>query len=562
MNSLLQLKTQRIIGLSLLEEENILEAIKSFERYMGFLGTFADADNDTQIKIVKEITTTKITFLNKLNSLAKKYIDEENFEKAIICLTEVVRYWSDNALCLIDYIKCLNKIGQTELMYKMINQLLSILPKNNSKFDKKVAVMYEQIGEYDKAIEYFKKHLENTPQEQISYNDYSILSGYYYTKYDNTHDIKYCVETIKYLKLANNLKSDNKNIIRNILYTANVMNDYKTQKVCLDKLLSFKPVENVDLFHKAILGIKCKNIKDFYKYYDTRFLREDIPTWFPNIENKPMWKGENLENKTLLVHFEQGFGDTFLMSGFIPKLAKLAKNVIFVVQNNLQSIISESFSSIKNLSVLSIQADLTNLDFDYYIPTMSIPSALNLPVEELSFNSQYIFANPELTEEFRKRFFNNDKLKIGLAFAGNKKINGNIHLKDIPVSEFLQLDNIEGIELYSLAKDFTEKDFVNFKNNKVNILADYMHDFNYTASIVDNCDIIISADNVILNLAGSMNKKTFGLFNWYYEYRWYDLTGEDCGWYKSVKPFVNPKMDDWKSSISKVTEEIKHLVEK
>ena len=69
-------------------------------------------------------------------------------------------------------------------------------------------------------------------------------------------------------------------------------------------------------------------------------------------------------------------------------------------------------------------------------------------------------------------------------------------------------------------------------------------------------------DNVILNLAGAMNKKTYGLFNWYYEYRWYDLTGEDCGWFKSVKPFVNPKMDDWKTSISKVTEEIKQIAEK
>lgn len=562
MDSLLQLKTQRVIGLSLLEEENILEAIKSFERYMGFLGTFVDADKDTQIKIVKEITTTKIAFLNKLNSLAKKYMNEENFEKAIICLTEVVRYWSDNALCLIDYIKCLNKIGQIELMNKMINQLLLVLPKEDSKLDKKVAFMYEQIGEYDKAIEFFKKFLENTPQEKISYNDYSILSGYYYAKYDDTHDIKYCDETIKYLKIANNLKPNDKHIIRNILYTANVMNDYETQKECLDKLLGFTPVEDMDLFHKAITGIKQKNIKDFYKYYDTRFTREDAPAWFPNVGNKPIWRGEDLSDKTLLVHFEQGFGDTFLMTGFIPKLAKLAKKVIYVVQNHLQSIISESFSSVKNLEILPIQADVTKLDFDYYIPTMSIPSALNLPIEELSFDSQYIFANPELTEEFKKRFFNNDKLKVGLSFAGNKKITGNIHLKDIPVSEFLPLDNIEGIELYSLAKDLTEKDFAGFKNNKVNILADYMHDFNYTASIVDNCDIIISADNVILNLAGSMNKKTFGLFNWYYEYRWYDLTSEDCGWFKSVKPFVNPKMDDWKSSISKLTEEIKHLVEK
>ena len=77
MDSLLQLKTQRIIGLSLLDEENILEAIKSFEKYMGFLGTFVNADNDTQIKIVKEITTVKIAFLGKLHNLAKNVLKKK-----------------------------------------------------------------------------------------------------------------------------------------------------------------------------------------------------------------------------------------------------------------------------------------------------------------------------------------------------------------------------------------------------------------------------------------------------------------------------------------------------
>ena len=562
MNSLLQLKTQRIIGLSLLDEENILEAIKSFEKYMGFLGTFVNADNDTQIKIVKEITTVKIAFLGKLHNLAKKCIEEKNYDNALICLTEVVRYWSDNVLCLIDYALCLDKMGQIELRNKIIAQLHSVLPKNNPELCKETAMMYEKIGEYEKAIEYFNNYINETAETKISYNDYSILAGFNYALYDKTHDIQYCEKTIENLKIADSLNPNNKGILRNIIYTANVMNDYKTQEEYLRKILGIKPICHEDLFHKSIISLKQKDVKSFYENYDERFVREDKPVWFPNIEDKPMWRGENLADKTLLVHFEQGFGDTLLMSGFIPRLTKLAKKVIFVVQNHLLSLIDESFSNLENLVVLPIQDDVTKLDFDYYIPTMSIPIALDLPVEDLSFDSQYLFANSGLTEEFKKRFFNNDKLKIGIAFAGNKKVTGNIHLKDIPVSAFLPLDNIEGIELYSLAKDLTEKDFVDFKNNKVNVLADYMHDFTYTASIIDNCDIIISADNVILNLAGAMNKKTYGLFNWYYEYRWYDLTGEDCGWFKSVKPFVNPKMDDWKTSISKVTEEIKQIAEK
>ena len=89
-------------------------------------------------------------------------------------------------------------------------------------------------------------------------------------------------------------------------------------------------------------------------------------------------------------------------------------------------------------------------------------------------------------------------------------------------------------------------------------------DFNtffVTAAAIENCDLIISSDNVILNIAGVMNKKTFGLFNYYNDHRWFDLTGDDVVYYKSVKPFVNTEMDDWEQTLDKVVNEIKNLKE-
>ena len=91
----------------------------------------------------------------------------------------------------------------------------------------------------------------------------------------------------------------------------------------------------------------------------------------------------------------------------------------------------------------------------------------------------------------------------------------------------------------------------NLKNKYINI-ANSFNSFEDTAAAIMNCDIIISSDNCILNLAGALNKKTYGLFNWCYEFRWFDLSGEDVSWYKSVKPFINEKMNDWSPTIKKV----------
>ena len=53
-----------------------------------------------------------------------------------------------------------------------------------------------------------------------------------------------------------------------------------------------------------------------------------------------------------------------------------------------------------------------------------------------------------------------------------------------------------------------------------------------------------------------MGKKTIGIYNYHYEFRWYDLSGEDCGWYKSVKPIVNDPYDNWDKSMQKAIIEI------
>ena len=74
-------------------------------------------------------------------------------------------------------------------------------------------------------------------------------------------------------------------------------------------------------------------------------------------------------------------------------------------------------------------------------------------------------------------------------------------------------------------------------------------DFTDTACAVKNMDLIISTDNVILNLAGALGVKTIGLFNKQTNYRWFKTTGSNVGWYSSVYPLQNKMQDDWSESL-------------
>ena len=91
-------------------------------------------------------------------------------------------------------------------------------------------------------------------------------------------------------------------------------------------------------------------------------------------------------------------------------------------------------------------------------------------------------------------------------------------------------------------------------------LGKIFKDFSDTAGAIENCDLIITTDSSVLNLAGALGKKTFCLFNKYTEWRWYNLDAGDTGWYKSVKPFHAKKVNDFKPEIEKICEEIKELI--
>ena len=81
-----------------------------------------------------------------------------------------------------------------------------------------------------------------------------------------------------------------------------------------------------------------------------------------------------------------------------------------------------------------------------------------------------------------------------------------------------------------------------------------------TANAISGLDLVISTDNVLLNLAGALGVKTLGLFNKYPNYRWFDLSGENVVWYESVKPLQCQVEDDWDSLFNQVEEIVKTLI--
>ena len=554
MDNLLKLQTQSVVHLALLEQGKIIDSIKTFEKYQNYLKTFKDADEQTQEIILKEMNKLREEYFSKLITFGSRYLVKGEYSKAALCFTEVLQYVQKDVYLLINYIICLYKLEQFDLEEEFIEYLKTLIPQDNAELFKDLSKFYIQIEKTTDALSNLFKYAEIIGEENLSAEDYNMLGMLYNDLYVNHgRNLEDAFESLEFYLKADEINPLSQKTTRNIALASALVNNTNIAKMYWDKLFKLGGITKEDLLEYSMFCFKIGDFENFYKYYDNRF---EVDT-YKNIyikSDKPLWKGENLSNKTLLIQSEQGFGDTFLMSGYLPRILKTAKKIIFLAQGEVCSLLKESF---KDIEVLPInQTDITKLEYDYHIPTMSIPSVLKLTKENISVVGGYLKTNCDLTEKYKEKYFDNDKLKIGFAFMGNIK---GKQLRDIPLKEFLPFDNLENVELYSLTIDIDEKEYKIFKNNKIHVFNDVIKDFSDTASLVENCDIIITSDNCILNLAGALGKKTIGLFNWNYEARWFDLTGKDCGWFTSVKPIVNEEMNNWKPSIEKAIEEVKAL---
>lgn len=407
---------------------------------------------------------------------------------------------------------------------------------------KVLAHIYHQLEDYFTACKYMNRYIINGSSSQVTAEDNNILGFYYERLYTITsHHLYDLNKAIDNFLLASNKKPNNKNYLKNVTITASKANQQGLAGRYWKKIFKLGGLTNDDKFDYSAYCLKNGDFEGWEKYYEYRFDKETNPTVIPKID-KPRWDGsQDISDKTLLVCYEQGYGDTILMAGYLPRLTKIAKKVIYVVQDSLTALIRNSFKDIGVISATDFKTRF--LDYDYYIPSMSIPMALKLNRDNISVGKGYL----KPTKTFGDALFNNDKIKIGLSLSGNK--NGDT-TRDIPISAIKSLTKLKNVQLYLLNKD------VNINNPDIIKLGDTFKNFNDTAGAMVNCDIVISADNVLLNLAGALGVKTFGLFNYHNQFRYFDLTGDDIVWYTSVKPFVCNDVDNWKEVIDRVIKEI------
>lgn len=414
--------------------------------------------------------------------------------------------------------------------------------ENKEELQKTAGALFKS-KEYEKSLGCYQKLINSGFEDAFTYN----MIGHLYKKIDEYDTLDKQIENYQKSLLLNENFSG---ALRNIALACARAEKYDDSTKYFKKLFEIDPTPD-DYFYYACMRIKLKDFEEGWKYYEYRFAKIFGPTTYPLIE-KPPWQGENIKDKTLLIRYEQGFGDSLQFFRYIKQIRPRVGKIIFVVQKELFDLFKLNADGIE---IVSSQPPLEELNFDYHLPIMSLPLVLNIAPDDFPYSEGYIKADSKKVEQYRQKYFDNDCLKIGISWHG--ALLGNPR-RNVPLSTFLQLKELgENVKIYSFQKENTAKNLKNIANRmEIVNLGQTFDDFSDTAAAMENLDLFITSDNGIFNLAGAMGKKTYVLLGKDSEWRWF-LDDKKTPWYDSVTIFKKEKeTDSWNLAMGKIIKKI------
>lgn len=329
---------------------------------------------------------------------------------------------------------------------------------------------------------------------------------------------------------------------------------------CYEKALELKPD---DLESKYFLSLAYMQIKDYDKglnFFENRLCRfsayiSQEKTYPHKISEQNIWQGEDIKDKTIYTYYEAGFGDVIMFARYLPLLEKRCKKIIFKPQDALRNLMQENFP---NIEVMKYFKDENEINFDIHLPFLSLPKVLGLKDEEIFIGHEgYLKANPAITEQYRKKYFNNNKFKIGIKWQGNTFYDTE---RVINVESFFNLMKLKNTQFYSCQTFDGSEELEKIKEKfEIIDLGKTFKDFADTTAAVENLDLVICNDTSLAHIAGAIGKPCWILLPHVYNWRWHiDLS--KCDWYDSVRIFRQEKQSDWQEVFDRVEIELKKLL--
>lgn len=503
-------------------------------------------------------------------NMGKILKQQEQWETALHCFQQALALDSTLLQPLIDIGDIFNRLQQAEKALQCFQQILQRQP---DYLDALIGATYSsfQLNQIEQALIYCQRGLQFAPQHPALHNALGILLDHqnqleqalphYHQALSKKPDfpeawnnlgMTLCKlhryqEAVTTFERAIRLRPAYPEALNNLGFAYSRFNQLEQAIQWFNQALEIQPEYPQALYNRADCFLKSGRFNEGWEGYEYRRVADKNN--HPQIA-LPLWDGSPLQGRRLLVHYEQGFGDTIQ---FIRYLALIqGGTIIFACPAELQSLL-ENVAGIDELIVSRVKRPV-DYPADVWIPLLSLPRVLKTTVNNAPKQVPYLRAASQKIIEWQYRLqtaINPPKKRIGIVWAGNPK-HSNDRNRSCPAAIFNQLTVISAthpVQFINLQKGLSS----DAARPQLNLLdyTEHLQDFSDTAALITNLDLVICVDTAVAHLAGALNIPVWVLLPYHPDWRWL-LQREDSIWYPSMRLFRQPRLTDWSTVMQEV----------
>ena len=320
----------------------------------------------------------------------------------------------------------------------------------------------------------------------------------------------------------------------------------------VDHALTIEP-NNADAHHNASLALlRLGDYRRGFEEYEWRWRRTGMPG--PRKLSKPLWLGEYpLARKTILLHAEQGLGDTIQFVRYAPLLAGTGARVVMEVQRELARLLGR----VEGVTAVVGRGDPLPT-FDVHCPLGSLPRAFATETSSIPAAVPYLRPSEQKLAAWRGRLADIPSPRVAIAWSGSQSHpdDRNRSISLVLLEPLLSLDHINVV---SIQREVRQEDAeLLYRLPRLTNLGQELADFDDTAAVVSLVDLVISVDTSVAHLAGALARPTWILLPFCPDWRWM-IDRDDSPWYPTARLFRQGAPGDWPNVIRRVGKELATL---
>jgi tetratricopeptide (TPR) repeat protein len=506
-------------GVVLQKLDRLQEALQSYERALAIRPNYAQAHYNRGVA------------LRALNRQAEALT---SYDRALAIKPDFAAAHNNRAIALQD-------LGRMEEALQGYERALAVRPDDAELYSNKGAVLNE-LRRWEAALAACDQALALDARHPEAYCNRSFA----------LHGLARFDEAVACCDAAIRLRADYAEAYVNRGNALHQLRQFPAAFASYERALCLRPDYAEARCARALTKLLIGDFADGWNEYEWRWAsRRGAKFRERRTFAQPLWNGtQPLEDKRILLHAEQGLGDTLQFCRYARRVVERGASVTLEVQPALVRLLS----GLEGVSQLYARGDALP-EFDLHCPLLSLPLAFKTELDSIPGGAGYLRSDPRRLMQWQARLGEKTRPRIGLAWSGSV-LHSNDHNRSIPLALLIR-HLPAGFQYVVVQNDIRAPDRATLRSNPdVLDFSNELSDFVDTAALCACVDVVVSVDTSVAHLSAALGKPTWILLPFIPDWRWL-LDRTDTPWYPTARLYRQECAQDWAAVLERVAADLR-----